>query len=115
MGKLIGVGLLVSYRISTGHYTLFLGRHKDVLTAIGRRRPEAARRMMERLLSETRGLSRHPLRGRQEQPGAISSEPPADAGSAPPATAARPFAAIGDAGPRHRLEDALGVGVGGRA
>ena len=54
MGKLIGVGLLVSYRISTGHYTLFLGRHKDVLTAIRKRRPETARRMMDRLLSETR-------------------------------------------------------------
>jgi GntR family galactonate operon transcriptional repressor len=54
MGKLIGVGLLVSYRISTGHYTLFLGRHRDVLAAIRRRRPETARRMMERLLSETR-------------------------------------------------------------
>jgi DNA-binding FadR family transcriptional regulator len=54
MGKLIGVGLLVSYRISTGHYTLFLGRHKDVLTAIRKRRPDTARRIMERLLSETR-------------------------------------------------------------
>ncbi|MCB1499317.1 MAG: FadR family transcriptional regulator [Bauldia sp.] len=53
MGKLIAVGLLVSYRISTGHYTLFLGRHKDVLSAIARRRPASARRMMERLLSET--------------------------------------------------------------
>lgn len=55
MGKLIGVGLLVSYRISTGHYTLFLGRHKDVLAAIMKRRPDTARRMMERLLAETRG------------------------------------------------------------
>jgi DNA-binding FadR family transcriptional regulator len=55
MGKLIGVGLLVSYRISTGHYTLFLGRHQDVLTAIRKRRPDTARKMMERLLSETRG------------------------------------------------------------
>ena len=54
MGKLIGVGLLVSYRISTGHYTLFLGRHKDVLTAIRKRRPETARKMMDRLLTETR-------------------------------------------------------------
>lgn len=54
MGKLIGVGLLVSYRISTGHYTLFLGRHEDVLAAIRKRRPETARKMMERLLSETR-------------------------------------------------------------
>jgi DNA-binding FadR family transcriptional regulator len=54
MGKLIGVGLLVSYRISTGHYTLFLGRHEDVLTAIRKRRPDTARKMMDRLLTETR-------------------------------------------------------------
>jgi DNA-binding FadR family transcriptional regulator len=54
MGKLIGVGLLVSYRISTDPYTVFLGRHKDVLTAIRKRRPEAARRMMDKLLTGTR-------------------------------------------------------------
>ncbi len=54
MGKLIGVGLLASYGISTGHYTLFLDRHRDVLAAIRRRRPETARRMMQRLLGETR-------------------------------------------------------------
>ena len=54
MGKLIGVGLLVSYRISTDPYMVFLARHKDVLTAIRRRRPAAARRMMDRLLSGTR-------------------------------------------------------------
>ena len=55
MGKLIGVGLLVSYRLSMDQYTLFVGRHLDVLNAIRRRRPQAARRMMERLLGETRG------------------------------------------------------------
>lgn len=55
MGKLIGVGLLVSYDLSTSHYTLFLGRHEDVLVAIRKRRPDAARRMMQRLLEETRG------------------------------------------------------------
>jgi DNA-binding FadR family transcriptional regulator len=55
MGKLIGVGLLISYRISTGHYTLFIGRHREVLTAISKRRPDTARRSMERLLAETRG------------------------------------------------------------
>ncbi|HET7714799.1 MAG TPA: FadR/GntR family transcriptional regulator [Bauldia sp.] len=54
MGKLIGVGLLVSYRISTDHYTVFLGLHRDVLTAIRRHRPAAARRTMDRLLTETR-------------------------------------------------------------
>jgi DNA-binding FadR family transcriptional regulator len=55
MGKLIGVGLLVSYRLSMDQYTLFVGRHLDVLDAIRRRRPQTARRMMERLLGETRG------------------------------------------------------------
>jgi len=55
MGKLIGVGLLVSYRLSMDQYTLFVGRHLDVLNAIRRRRPQTARRMMERLLGETRG------------------------------------------------------------
>jgi DNA-binding GntR family transcriptional regulator len=49
------VGLLVSYDLSTSHYTLFLGRHEDVLVAIRKRRPDAARRMMQRLLEETRG------------------------------------------------------------
>lgn len=56
MGKLIGVGLLVSYRLSTEQYTLFLGRHADVLTAIRQRRPDNARKMMQHLLGETRGF-----------------------------------------------------------
>lgn len=55
MGKLIGVGLLVSYRLSMDQYTLFVSRHLDVLNAIKKRRPETARKMMERLLGETRG------------------------------------------------------------
>ncbi|MBN9022510.1 MAG: FadR family transcriptional regulator [Rhizobiales bacterium] len=55
MGKVIGVGLLVSYRLSLDQYTLFVGRHEEVLVAIRRRRPQAARKMMERLLAETRG------------------------------------------------------------
>jgi DNA-binding FadR family transcriptional regulator len=54
MGKLIGVGLLVSYDLSTSHYTLFLGRHKDVLDAIRKRDAKTARRKMEKLLGETR-------------------------------------------------------------
>ena len=40
---MIGVGLLVSYQLSTDQYTLFLGRHKDVLDAIRRRRPAISR------------------------------------------------------------------------
>ena len=54
MGNLIGVGLLVSYRISKDPFTVFLSRHRDVLSAIKRRRPAAARGAMDRLLVETR-------------------------------------------------------------
>jgi GntR family galactonate operon transcriptional repressor len=54
MGNLIGVGLLVSYRISTEPYTVFLGSHKAVLDAITRRKPAAAEKAMRDLLSGTR-------------------------------------------------------------
>ncbi|MGF1625322.1 MAG: FadR/GntR family transcriptional regulator [Alphaproteobacteria bacterium] len=54
MGNLIGVGLLVSYRISQDPFAVFLGHHEDVLKAIQRRKPTVARRAMDRLLSETR-------------------------------------------------------------
>lgn len=53
MGNLIGVGLLVSYGISTEPFRVFLVRHKEVLAAIKKRRPDAARKAMDRLLSET--------------------------------------------------------------
>jgi DNA-binding FadR family transcriptional regulator len=54
MGNLIGVGLLVSYRLSKDPFTVFLARHKQVLVAIRRRRQAAARAAMDRLLVETR-------------------------------------------------------------
>jgi GntR family transcriptional regulator, galactonate operon transcriptional repressor len=54
MGSLIGVGLLVSYRISKDPFTVFLNKHKDVLTAIKARKPEAARKAMDSLLTGTR-------------------------------------------------------------
>jgi DNA-binding FadR family transcriptional regulator len=54
MGNLIGVGLLVSYRISTGPYRVFLSKHKDVLKAIAAGKPAVAQRAMEGLLSGTR-------------------------------------------------------------
>lgn len=54
MGKLIGVGLLVSYRITTDPYSVFLDLHRDVLASIRRHRPAAARRTMDRLLTGTR-------------------------------------------------------------
>lgn len=54
MGSLIGVGLLVSYRISKDPFTVFLSKHKDVLTAIKARNPDAARKAMDNLLTGTR-------------------------------------------------------------
>lgn len=54
VGNLIGVGLLVSYRLSKDPLTVFLARHKQVLVAIRRRRQAAARAAMDRLLVETR-------------------------------------------------------------
>lgn len=65
MGSLIGVGLLVSHRIARDPFFLaFLSENKDVLTAIKKRRPEAARKAMDSLLSKTRDfLEREVLRG----------------------------------------------------
>lgn len=53
MGNLIGVGLTVSYSLSSDSYRVFLPMHKDVLDAIAARRPAAAHDAMERLLTET--------------------------------------------------------------
>lgn len=53
MGNLIGVGLLVSYRISTEPYRVFLTKHGDVLKAIVAGKPAAAQKAMEALLSGT--------------------------------------------------------------
>ena len=70
MGKLIGVGLLVSYRLSPDQYTLFVGRHLEVLEAIRRRRSSNARKAMERLLGETRGyLDAHSVRDADDRSG----------------------------------------------
>lgn len=54
MGNLIGVGLLVSYRLSSDSFTVFLPLHKDVLDAIAARRPAEAHDTMARLLADTR-------------------------------------------------------------
>jgi GntR family galactonate operon transcriptional repressor len=54
MGNLIGVGLLVSYRISSDSYRVFLSGHKAVLSAIEKRRPAAALKAMQDLLGGTR-------------------------------------------------------------
>lgn len=53
MGNLIGVGLTVSYRLSSESYTVFLPLHKKVADAIVTRDARAARDAMGRLLAET--------------------------------------------------------------
>jgi DNA-binding FadR family transcriptional regulator len=66
MGSLIGVGLLVSYRISKEPFNVFLPRHKDVLLAIQARQPDVARKAMDALLTGTRDfLERHTETGRK--------------------------------------------------
>jgi DNA-binding FadR family transcriptional regulator len=68
MGNLIGVGLLISYRISHDSYTVFLASHKAVLDAIARRRPAVARKAMDELLSGTRDyLETHLPRPRKKR------------------------------------------------
>jgi DNA-binding FadR family transcriptional regulator len=54
MGNLIGVGLLVSYRISTEPYTVFLSSHKAVLDAIAKGKPAVAQKAMQELLTGTK-------------------------------------------------------------
>ena len=54
MGNLIGVGLLISYRMSPDPYSVFLPSHKAILDAIKAHKPRDAHRTMERLLSGTR-------------------------------------------------------------
>jgi DNA-binding FadR family transcriptional regulator len=62
MASLIGVGLLVSYRISSDPFSVFLGKHKDVLTAIRKRKPEAAKKAMDQLLTGTQDFLEHKTR-----------------------------------------------------
>jgi DNA-binding FadR family transcriptional regulator len=66
MGNLIGVGLLISYRISSDTFTVFLPQHKAVLDAIADRRPSEGRRAMERLLAETRAFLERQMAGSME-------------------------------------------------
>ena len=54
MGGIIGVGLLISFRISSESYGVSLLEHLLVLDAIRARRPDQARDAMEQLLSNTR-------------------------------------------------------------
>ena len=54
MGNLIGVGLTVSYRLSTDSFSVFLPLHKKVLDAILTHDAAGAHDAMARLLSDTR-------------------------------------------------------------
>ena len=54
MGGIIGVGLLVSFRISSDSYGVSLLEHRYVLDAIRARQPDQAAKAMEQLLSNTR-------------------------------------------------------------
>src|SRR5688500_15663288 len=56
MGSLIGVGLLVSYRLSSESFSVFLPLHKNVADAIAARRPAKARAAMARLVGDTRSF-----------------------------------------------------------
>ena len=66
MSTLIGVGLLISYRISSDTFTVFLPLHKAVLDAIADRRPSEGRSAMERLLAETRRFLERQMAGSME-------------------------------------------------
>jgi DNA-binding FadR family transcriptional regulator len=65
MGNLIGVGLLVSHKLSSDSFDVFLPMHKEVLDAVAARRPEVARAAMARLLTETRPFLQTHLPTRQ--------------------------------------------------
>ena len=54
MGNPIGVGLTISHRFSNEAFAIFLPKHGEVLDGIRHRDPDAARRAMHELLSETR-------------------------------------------------------------
>ena len=56
MGNLIGVGLMVSYRLSSDSFAVFLPLHKDVLDAVAARDAEARARR--------HGAAPRPTRGR---------------------------------------------------
>lgn len=76
MGNLIGVGLTVSYGLSSDSFEVFLPRHKDVLDAIAARKPNVAHDAMRRLLGDTRTYldkqlgrpGRKPPRGNSKRP-----------------------------------------------
>jgi GntR family transcriptional regulator, galactonate operon transcriptional repressor len=60
---LISAGLLVSFRISSESFGVFLPQHKRVLDAIVARDAHAAREAMQRLVTDTRGFLEFELAG----------------------------------------------------
>jgi DNA-binding FadR family transcriptional regulator len=70
MANLIGVGLLISFRISPDPYKVFLPSHKAVLDAIARRRPSEAQKAMESLLTGTRDYLEEHLAALKKRRGA---------------------------------------------
>jgi DNA-binding GntR family transcriptional regulator len=56
MGNLIGVGLTVSYRLSSESFGVFLPLHRRVLDAILAGDSKAAHGAMARLLADTRAF-----------------------------------------------------------
>ncbi|HEX2115999.1 MAG TPA: FadR/GntR family transcriptional regulator [Alphaproteobacteria bacterium] len=62
LGGVIGVGLLTSFRISPQSFDVFLPLHQHVFAAIRDRKPDAARKAMDALLTETRAFLEGELR-----------------------------------------------------
>lgn len=56
MGNLIGIGLLISYRISSEPYTAMLAKHTEIFQAIRDRDPERAQEKMYLLLQSTQSF-----------------------------------------------------------
>lgn len=80
MGNLIAAGLLVSYRLSSDPFRVFLPLHGLVLDAIRARDGEAAQMAMDRLLRETREfLDRHLGKSGRRRRAGGSIERPASA------------------------------------
>jgi GntR family transcriptional regulator, galactonate operon transcriptional repressor len=67
MGGLLGVGLLVSFGISSRSFDTFLPQHKQVLDAIASRDPKLARATMDHLLAATYRYLERELAGALEK------------------------------------------------
>jgi GntR family transcriptional regulator, galactonate operon transcriptional repressor len=77
MGGVIGVGLLISFRISSHSYGVSLPKHFDVFDAISRHDADGARAAMEQLLVGTREFLERELEGAAQRDREASSGSPA--------------------------------------